>query len=115
MSATTSDPRQYVAELGLTFHWEEVLATVMPSPARCSFIPIFDRRQTAGTYFQLITGVGGGQESYSGSRHVRRASETLSDLWFALWPGTYYNQSVPSGQGPWLSERSLFLSPLVGL
>ena len=100
-----SDPDTWevVADLGLSFHWVRAWVDI-PAPARCALVPVFERRQTAGTWYSLITGVGGGQRSYNDTT-CQADIETLSDLWFGLWPKQY------GENGTWLSSSSLPFSP----
>ena len=97
-----------VDELGLTFHWRR-FEWDLPQPARCDFIPIFERRQTVGLYFNLITAVGGGQLSYNDTT-CQADIVTLSDLWFGLWPD-YYDGGrwFPSAPLPFSPRRSAVL------
>ena len=83
----SAEPDERVADLGLTFTWSRHWID-MPGTPRCSFIPIFERRQRLGSYYQLITGVGGGQQSYNDTT-CQAEIVTLDDLWFGLWPGYY--------------------------
>ena len=107
--SSASGTWELVPELGLTFHWLHYYVD-MPGRPRCDFIPIFDRRQTAGVDLGLITGIGGGQLSYNDSS-CQAPIETLDDLWFGVWPDQYGDDGLwhYSGRLPFAARRSVQL------
>ena len=105
----TPDPDadwQLLPELGLAMFWNRAFQR-MPGPRRCSFIPIFERRQGGGVYFASITGIGGGQRSYDDPT-CTAPIQTLDDLWFSFWPYYTYNWTQ-SARLPFLPRRSAAL------